>query len=60
LTDDITANLSLLQNLKFCGPPVKKYVVLVEKWKYNFKTPSYIYGNKIFMSIYEKQYLVCF
>jgi hypothetical protein len=28
LTENITANISVLQNLKFCGPPVKKYVVL--------------------------------
>jgi hypothetical protein len=28
LTENITANISVLQNLKFCEPPVKKYVVL--------------------------------
>jgi hypothetical protein len=28
LTQNITANISVLQNLKFCGHPVKNYVVL--------------------------------
>jgi hypothetical protein len=57
LTGNITANISVLQNLKFYGHLVKMYVVLGKKrkWKCNFKTPSYTYGNKIFMSIYDKQ-----
>jgi len=28
LTENVTSNISILQILKFCGTPLKKYVVL--------------------------------